>query len=192
MGEYDIGASLSQIAVLSELARMDGSWSNGVQERLSRIAGMSRELVDSMSEIVWAISPQRDRLSDLSTRMREFAEDVLVPRNVAFRLDGPGSGEDLKLGPDMRRQVFLIFKECIHNIARHSGCTEVSAELKVHKEELILRVRDNGLGIRTLGNGNRMNGGHGLASMQGFVSWPDAWLRGPLSGQHQSSAGWAR
>jgi ligand-binding sensor domain-containing protein/two-component sensor histidine kinase len=160
----DIGASLSQIAVLSEVARIDADQGGHVQEPLLRIAGISREIVDSMSEIVWAISPQHDRFSQLSQRMREFAEDVLVPRNISFRLETPPPGEDLKLDPDFRRQVFLIFKECIHNIARHSACTEASAELRIHKDELILRVGDNGMSLHA--EAARTNGGHGLASMQ--------------------------
>jgi signal transduction histidine kinase len=154
-----------------------------------------------MSEIVWAISPQRDRVSDLLSRMREFAEDVLVQRNVAFRLDGPDPSEDLKLGPDVRREIFLIFKECIHNIARHSDCTQASAELRIQKEELILRVCDNGSGIRAAENGTRANGGHGLASMQrraeslkGSVDLTSGVgegfavvLRAPLAGRHVRS-----
>lgn len=160
----DIGASLSQIAVLSEVARMDAGAGSGVQDPLARIAGISRELVDSLSEIVWAISPQSDRFSELSRRMRGFAEDVLVPRNVAFRLEAPACDEDLKLSPDMRRQVFLIFKECIHNIARHSGCTEASAELRILKKQLILRVGDNGR-VHP-GRSGPGSGGHGLDSMQ--------------------------
>jgi signal transduction histidine kinase len=69
----------------------------------------------------------------------------------------------------MRRQVFLIFKECVHNIARHSNCTEASAELRIHNEELILRVSDNGMNGRMPEApevGSRTNGGHGIASMQ--------------------------
>ena len=119
-----------------------------------------------MSEIVWAISPQRDRFCELSRRMREFAEDVLVPCNIAFQLDVPSSGDDLRLDPEVRRQVFLIFKECIQNIARHSGCTEASAELTVRDGELVLRVADNGLGMGARQSGPRSSGGHGLANMR--------------------------
>jgi two-component sensor histidine kinase len=161
----DIGASLSQIAVLSELARVDARRGGSVQEPLTRIAGISRELVDSMSEIVWAISPHRDRLIDLTRRMRQFAEDVLAPRDTAFRLEAPQDGEDLTLGPELRRQVFLIFKECIHNIARHSDCTQAAAELKIHKNELILCVSDNGSGV-CVENRTGTNGGHGLPSIR--------------------------
>jgi signal transduction histidine kinase len=98
--------------------------------------------------------------------MREFAEDVLVPRNIAFRLEAPQGNGDLKLGPEMRRQVFLIFKESIHNIVRHSDCTAASAELKIQEAELVLRVSDNGRLDFAAKNGSRKNGGQGLASMR--------------------------
>jgi hypothetical protein len=64
----DIGASLSQIAILSEVGRHESE-----RAVLSRIGGVSRELLDSMSDIVWAVSPRRDRVTDLVHRMREFA-----------------------------------------------------------------------------------------------------------------------
>lgn len=193
----DIGASLSQIAVLSELARIGAGRGGGVQEPLARIAGISRELVDSMSEIVWAISPQRDRLIDLTRRMRQFAEDVLAPRDIAFRLEAPEGEEGLSLGPELRRQVFLIFKECIHNIARHSDCTRAAAELRIHKNELILCVSDNGSGVCAGDSRAGANGGHGLSSIRrraeslngslNFIAGAGAGvtlvLRAPLAGQ---------
>ena len=77
----DIGASLSQIAVLSEVAQRtaDGAASKG-KAPLAEIAGISRELLDSMSDIVWAIAPDHDRLSNLVYRMRRFATDLLGAR----------------------------------------------------------------------------------------------------------------
>ncbi|MBV9675611.1 MAG: hypothetical protein JO185_04710 [Acidobacteriaceae bacterium] len=162
----DVGASLSRIALLSEVARMDAARGGGVQESLSRIADISREVIDAMSEIVWATNPQRDRLSDLANRMRAFAEDMLVPRDIKFVLQAPALSEDSKIGPKLRRQLFLIFKECIHNIERHSGCTEALADLRVQKQELTLRISDNGVGLHTSSNDPRVCGGQGLASIQ--------------------------
>ncbi|MBV8830047.1 MAG: hypothetical protein JO108_12545, partial [Acidobacteriaceae bacterium] len=162
----DIGASLSQIALVSEVARLEAARGGGVQESLSRIADISRELIDSMSEIVWATNPQRDRLSDLANRMREFAEDMLVPRNIKFVLQVPAAGEDSKIGPKIRRQLFLIFKECIHNIERHSGCTEAFADLAVQNQDVILQISDNGVGLHTSSNDPHVCGREGLASIQ--------------------------
>ena len=104
---YDIGASLSQIAILSELARGDDAKTNA--EPLARIGSIAREVVESMSDIVWAVSPRRDRLTDLAQRMREFAEDVLVARQIDLRFTASTSG--VRLDPNLRREVYLIFKE---------------------------------------------------------------------------------
>ena len=151
----DIGASLSQIAILSEVAREGGG------EPLARIASVSRELVDSMSDIVWAVSPHRDRLTDLVQRMRQFAEDVLVARGMRFELRVETNQPNLSLDPEVRREVFLIFKECIHNSVRHSGCERVEAELRAEAGWLELSLRDDGQGLD-----GAAQPGHGLGSIR--------------------------
>ena len=157
----DIGSSLSQIAILSEVARGADSKMNA--EPLSRIASVAREMVDSMSDIVWAVSPGRDRLSDLVQRMRQFAEDVLVTRQVTLRFTAPAS--DVRLDPDVRREVYLILKECIHNAALHSACRRVEVDLRIDAGWLKLTIRDDGQGIREAEPASS-NSGHGLASMR--------------------------
>jgi ligand-binding sensor domain-containing protein/two-component sensor histidine kinase len=165
----DIGASLSQIAVLSEVVRMElARGENHGEQPLMRIASVSRELVDSMSEIVWSVNPQKDRLRDLAQHAREFAEDVFVNRNIVFEFRGGGAARDLKLGMEARRQVFLVFKECVNNIARHSGCSRVEANLETEGDWLVLRVADNGHGFDPVASDIRLPSahGHGLESMR--------------------------
>ncbi len=82
----DVGAGLSQIAILSEVARLGAAVEHGREEPLVRIGSIARELVDSMSDLVWSISPRKDRLHDLTGRMREVASDLLIPRNIRFEL----------------------------------------------------------------------------------------------------------
>jgi signal transduction histidine kinase/ligand-binding sensor domain-containing protein len=158
----DIGSSLSQVAILSEVVRQRiGQNDAQIDRPLSRIATISRELVDSMSDIVWAINPDKDRLYFLTQRMREFSSDVLMARGIQFHF-GTSSPEQISVGAEMRRQVFLIFKECIHNIIRHANCTQVEIELLVEKERLIVHVRDNGAGFEPC----TPVSGHGLRSMR--------------------------
>jgi signal transduction histidine kinase len=152
----DIGGSLSQIAILSELARRKIENSDSqVAGPLSEIASVSREVVDAMSDIVWAINPKHDRLSNLAYRMRRFAGDILGACNIHLEFRAPGA--DLRVGADLRRQVFLIFKEAVTNIARHSGSTRAEVHFDVSGENLVLRVTDNGKGFdpasSTDGNG---------------------------------------
>jgi len=161
----DIGASLSQIAILSEVARGDAHLGqSGPNERLERVAALARELVDSMSDIVWSMRAEPEGVDSLIRRMREFANDLLESQAIAFALQAPGPDTHPQLSLQARRQLLLIFKECLHNAARHSGCTAVAAELRVEGREILLRVRDNGRGLN--GGPPRTNGGTGIPSMR--------------------------
>jgi len=108
----DIGSSLTQISLLSEVVNQRVDRSNAaVTQPLEMIANSSRELVDSMSDIVWAINPQKDHLSDLTQRMRSLASEVFTVCGIRFRFRTPEVDFDLPVGANLRREVFLIFKE---------------------------------------------------------------------------------
>jgi ligand-binding sensor domain-containing protein/two-component sensor histidine kinase len=161
----DIGSNLTQISILSEVVRRKvGQDSDMVSEPLMRIADLSRELVDSMSDIVWAVNPRRDHIGDLAQRMRRFASDVLSARNIEFKFHTLDGNLDKEMRADKRRQVFLVFKEGINNIVRHSGSKGVTIELGVEKAQLVLKLCDDGQGFDPAkANGNTQ--GHGLESM---------------------------
>jgi len=145
----DIGSSLTQITILSEVAHQQaggGAGENG-SEPIARIISVSNELVDTMSDIVWAINPKRDHLSDLLHRMRRFASDVFTARHIAFQFRAPDSERDIELGANVRREVFLIFKESVNNVVKHSGCTRAEIEFQIEGDWLVLKVCDNGKGF---------------------------------------------
>ena len=139
----DIGASLTQIAILSEVARVGGG--AGTAEPLERVATLARELADSVCEIVWSIRSAPGGLDSLVRHMREFALDVMTSQGIDFQLTAaPATGTSMNL--QTRRQLFLMFKECIHNVARHSRCSAVVAELRAGGREVVLTVEDAGVG----------------------------------------------
>lgn len=173
----DIGASLSQIAILSEVARRGAEEDARHATPLAEIAGISRELVDSMSDIVWAINPEHDRLSNLVYRMRRFATDLLGAQGMALEFRSSVADHDLRIGANVRRQIYLIFKEGIHNIARHSGASRVEVEFDRAGDGLVLRLNDNGKGFDV----GAESDGHGLisirkraAALDGEVEWQSA------------------
>jgi signal transduction histidine kinase len=147
----DIGSSLTQIAVLTEVAR--GQASSFQAETLSmpleRIKNVSKELVAVMSDVVWAINPQKDYLHDLVQRMRRFASDVCAGRGIRFEFVTPEIDDSLSLGANIRREVFAIFKESVNNAVKYSECTAARAELRISADELFLQVSDNGKGFDT-------------------------------------------
>jgi ligand-binding sensor domain-containing protein/signal transduction histidine kinase len=164
----DIGASLSKIAILSELAGQEVAVADApMTGSLGQIADTSRDALDAMSDIVWAVNPQRDRLSDLTQRMRRFAEDLLDARDIEFTFHAPVSEKDMRLGADLRREVYLIFKECVNNLVKHSDCTRAELDFRISGQWLVVWIADNGSGfVQADVTTNGGMGGHGLASMQ--------------------------
>lgn len=163
----DIGSSLTQISIFSEVLQQRIDRKNErVLEPLEFIASSSRELVDAMSDIVWAINPSKDFFSELSGKMRRFAADIFTVRNIEFTFDVPHLSEELAVGANIRREVFLIFKESVNNIVKHSGCQNVAIKLSIansgENAHIRLNIRDDGTGF---GGPVRKTGGHGLTSM---------------------------
>ena len=175
----DIGASLSRMAILSEVVKQQtGSLSapggNGHHAQstaiLNEIADSARGLVDSMSDIVWSIDPRKDDLRSVVQRVRQFASDVLEPKGIDWSFIVPAEVETLKLDPDARRHIFLIFKEAVNNVARHAdGARRVSITLKAEGRQLAGEVCDDGRGFTPKANGEaivRTRGGNGLGNMR--------------------------
>jgi len=159
----DIGSTLSQIYLLSEVARQRvGPDHSEVAGPLAMISNASHEVVSSMSDIVWAINPQKDHLSDLIQRMRRFASDTLSARDIAFQFHAPDAGADTRLGANVRREVFMIFKESVNNLVKHSGCAAAEIEFQITDGSVLLRVSDNGKGFDAFNDSE----GHGLGSMR--------------------------
>ena len=143
----DIGSSLTQIAVLSEVAQAQTGKANGQPEALRKITDVSNELVGTMSDIVWAINPSKDHFSDLTQRMRRVAADLLSPKGIAVHFHSREEDKNLRIRTNERREVFLIFKESLNNIAKHSGAKNVNIDLEVDSDILTLRISDDGNGF---------------------------------------------
>jgi signal transduction histidine kinase len=114
----------------------------------------------AMSDIVWAISPERDSSDELVRKMREYAGEVCP--DIALTFTGPDGARASRLGPDGRREVYLIFKEAMNNIARHADATAVDVRLVIEARGLVLEVRDNGTGFEP----GAPNDGNGLVSIR--------------------------
>jgi signal transduction histidine kinase len=160
----DIGSSLTQITILSEVAQEQSKKGNGAAaEPLTKITSVSNELVGTMSDIVWSINPAKDHLSDLSQRMRRFASDVLTARSIRLHFHGDDSEHDAVINSSLRREAFLIFKESINNVVKHAAAKNVWTELSVEGGVLKLTIRDDGTGFDPAAANEN---GNGLRSMR--------------------------
>jgi ligand-binding sensor domain-containing protein/two-component sensor histidine kinase len=155
----DIGANLTRISLLSEVAKQKSENGNG--NLLTSIADIARESVASMNDIVWAISPDHDSLLDLTRRMRQHAEEVFALRDIELRFAAPDA--DFKLSVGARRDLLLIFKEAVNNAVKYSDCSGIEIDLRVEGLVLSLQIKDNGKGFDLE---NVTSDGQGLRSMQ--------------------------
>ncbi|MEP6636025.1 MAG: ATP-binding protein, partial [Acidobacteriota bacterium] len=167
----DIGSGLSRMAILSEVVKQQmGDTAPPSVPLLTEIAQSARDLVGSMRDIVWAIDPRQDDLSNVVVRVRQFASDVLEPQKIKLDFQVPPELEKVKLDPEQRRHLFLFFKEAINNIARHADCGSVWLDITVSHNRLRATIRDDGRGFHDINpqqaptNGGA--GGHGLENMR--------------------------
>jgi ligand-binding sensor domain-containing protein/signal transduction histidine kinase len=159
----DIGASLSRMAILSEVVKREISPSDAETSlNVAQIADSARGLVDSMSDIVWSVDPHHDDLRSLILRIREFASDVLERKGITWTLETPQL-DSIALTPEQRRDLYLLFKEAIHNIATHSHCRSAFLKMEIDHRQLVAEICDDGRGFDAAGEGNH---GHGLSSMR--------------------------
>lgn len=159
----DIGAALTSVALFSELARKEvADRPAAASNRLERIAETSRSLLDKMNDIVWAINPENDTVENLLLRMKEVAVSLLDASGIRYELHFPDRVPPERLAMSARRDLFLIYKEIVHNVVKHSAASSTVIGVNVRPERkpvLIIEVRDDGRGfdLEQVRRGNGLN-----------------------------------
>ena len=143
----DVGANLTQIALLGDLARQDSLKPEESAPRLETISRTARQAVKSLDEIVWAVNPRNDTLAHLIDYTGQFAVDYLRVAGVRCRLDLPEHTPEREVSTDIRHNLFLVVKEALNNIVKHSHATEVWLRISADERELRIGVEDNGVGF---------------------------------------------
>lgn len=160
-----LGANLTRISLLSQAAH--GELENPAQAatQLDRIYETSRELTRAMDEIVWAVNPRHDTLDSLANYLGNFAQDYLMPIRIRCRLEVPLQLPHWPISAEMRHNVFLAFKEALHNVVKHAEATEVLVSLTTGQDSFTVVLRDNGKGFDPLTVNPRPGRGNGLKNM---------------------------
>jgi two-component system, NarL family, sensor histidine kinase UhpB len=158
----DIGASLSNINILTELARRNATDADKAKEYLSKAADDIQHVSESLSDIVWNINPRYDELNNLFVRMKRYAADMMDGKNIGYEMNFPGDASDVKLEMDQRRDLYLIFKEAVNNLVKYSKATSAKIEVRINTNNMNVLVKDNGNGFDM----NTTKEGNGLRNMQ--------------------------
>ena len=153
----EIGSNLSSISLMSRMIKDELKSDSELSQNLSRIESTAKNSVTSIRDIVWFINPSSDSLIDLIRKMNETAENLLRGTECVFHHNIPDT--DKKISPEIKRGIYLIFKESLNNISKHSGADKVNITVNVENNEFILTIDDNGKGfnVNETYNGNGIN-----------------------------------
>ncbi len=143
----DISATLSSISFFSEAARRKQQEPEEGNEYLGLIEKSAVEAKEKINDIIWSIDPEYDDPIGLLTKCKRFAGDMFESKGISYRLDFQ---EEVLIPakPEIRKDFWLIYKELINNLVRHSGAATANVLLKKEGNVLILKVQDDGKGIR--------------------------------------------
>jgi signal transduction histidine kinase len=177
----DVGASLSIINILNELTRRNSTNPQKVNEYLSKASEDIRQVSEGISDIVWNINPRYDNLEHLFIRMKRYASDILDGKNINYVMNFPEDTGEAKLDMDKRRDLYLIFKEAVNNLAKYSQASDAVIKLSIDSNSIRMFIQDNGRGFDI----NLVKDGNGLQNMKQRASL----LNGRLDIQTKSGAG---
>ena len=152
----DLGAGMTTIRLYSELAK-NKLPENSIPE-IDKISSSANELLNKMNAIIWSMSSSNDSLGNMIAYIRSYAIEYFENTGINCRISIPANLPNIEVIGEIRRNVFLVVKEALNNILKHSKATDVEITLTRIDNDLILYIQDNGIGIdldklRLFGNG---------------------------------------
>jgi len=143
----DIGNMLTQVTLLSSLTQRDRNEPEKTGEHAQQISSTVEQVTNSLDEIVWAVNPRNDTLPQLIDYIGQFSVEFLLTAGIPCHLDLPDHPPHRAVSTDVRHNLFLVVKEALNNVARHSGAREVALRVAATEQNLELAIQDNGHGF---------------------------------------------
>ena len=157
----DIGSALTRISITSE--QMQTTSDHGKIHTFSKTIGdISRDIISTMSDIIWSIDARNDTLTELVDRMHDFTHNAFAMGNIKVGFVQKGMEKKKKIPVNYRQNIFYIYKEVINNIVKHSEATEVKIKLLNQDSHFVMELSDNGKGF----DPEKVLGGNGLRNIR--------------------------
>jgi signal transduction histidine kinase len=144
----DLGAGMTSIRLYSELAKSKMAEKPGMPiPEIEKISSSADELINNMNSIIWSMSSQNDSMGNMVAYIRSYAIEYLENTGIKPIVTIPDHLPELVVSGTIRRNVFLVVKEALQNVIKHSKATEVSITMTKEPEGFALTIHDNGNGI---------------------------------------------
>ena len=160
----DISSELTRISWVSELARAKVGRADfaDMPDLLEKITDSSRETVQKLGEIIWTVDPHNDKLEILLAHMRGYVARFLGETDLEYVVDFPDEETEMALSPELKRNLFLVMKEALHNAVKYANATCLQVSFRRHGADgFTLVIGDNGRGMDSIVRGT----GNGLPNM---------------------------
>ncbi|MBC8151873.1 MAG: hypothetical protein H7Z72_03080 [Bacteroidetes bacterium] len=159
----DLGADLSGLSLLSSVAAGQvARQPDDARATLKVIGETARRVVTSMREIIWSLNATHLSVESTLFRLRQTAYALFEHQSTELHLELPADIGEEDIPPESRRELFLMFKEILHNTARHAQAQQVHVQVVMRDQMLCLTVHDDGIGFDVASG---QHTGNGLASM---------------------------
>ena len=158
----EMGSTLTSINIISKVAMEARPDETKSREYFQKIKDHSGRMMESMSDMVWAINPVNDTTGRVLLRMKEFAAEILEPARISYYFEDEAMQEEITLNPEQRKNMYLVFKEALSNVVKYSQATEVNILFSHREGFLRMQITDNGKGFKT----GLETSGNGLQNMQ--------------------------
>jgi len=169
----EIGGKLSRISFLSDMACQNVAPLSDAGKQMDQVSETAREVIRTVDEIVWAVSPRNDTLDSAIHYICRHAEEFFELTPIELQLGLPSEVPALRLSAEVRHNLFCAVKEALHNVLKHAQASEVRVKFSVRPEEFEVTVADNGRGFEAAdvwkapGNGQpATHAGDGLLNMR--------------------------
>jgi signal transduction histidine kinase len=158
-----LGANLTQVALLGEMAEADKELPAEVEAHARQISNTARETTHALDEIVWTVNPSNDTLDGLINYICKYAQEYLALAELRYRLEVPSQLPATPISPELRHNVFLVAKEAVNNIVKHAHASSAWLRLQIDSDRFVLEIEDDGKGLAP---GAEKKGRNGLRNMQ--------------------------
>ena len=143
----DIGSTLTNISILSELSKKNLEHPQAAEQLLQRITEESVASQQALDDIIWSVNTSNDNMQQLQARMRRYVAEVFESSNISCQFDFEHTTEGGKLNMEQRRDVYLVFKECMNNIHKHASAKNIYIRIAVSNGVLHMLIEDDGKGF---------------------------------------------
>lgn len=155
----EVGSSLSTIAIYSKIAlEQVGTSPVKSEPLLQKITEQTRDMMGSMNDIVWSINTKNDDFEQVFVRMREHAFELLEAKGYTLHFDFDDTLHQTQLGMEKRRDLYLLYKEALNNIAKYAGGRTVWIRIHQRNAAIELLIQDDGQGFEFNQAASRGNG----------------------------------